>query len=299
MSTTQAKSSSAKKKRRRKKSPPLPVMKVTRYDRVSSFMIALVLGMVIVVSVIIAHWLDIRKPEALELIPIELIDMGGGDPDGQPDETLLVESPEDINPNASPVDEAIEEEELTETLENVVELADRATKQVEQVQASTDASGTPGSAVGTGGRPLGEGPGQGGGVSPWVRWVIRFNESSPTVYAKQLEHFGIELAVYYPGQNKLTYLSGKTVNGFQDERIYFRWAGGSRERIDRQLFQQKGINTSGGQIYHFYPNKTVQLLATIERDFRNRSAKEIRRTYFSVVKQGSGYTFVVTRQTYL
>ena len=299
MATAPSQQRSSKSKKNRKKAAPLPVMKVTRYDRVSSFMIALVLGMILVVSVIIAYYLEIRKSDTIELIPIEMIDMGGGDPDGQPDETLHVESPEDINPNASPVDEAIEEEELTETLENVVELADRATKQVERVTANTDASGTPGSAVGTGARPLGEGPGSGGGVSPWVRWVIRFNESSTTEYAKQLNHFGIELAVYNPASNKLTYLSGKTTNGFKDERIYFQWAGGARERIDRQLFQQKGINTSGGKIYHFYPNKTVQLLATVERDYRNRNAKEIRRTYYSVVKQGSGYTFLVTKQTYL
>ena len=283
-----------------------PELGLTRYDRVSSFMMALILGTGLVVAFVITQWYAIRKPPPLELIPMEMI-VGGGFEDGNPDETLQVESPEEVNPNASPVDEQVEQEELMETLENVVELSDRATKQVQQVMASTSEAGTPGSAVGTGGRPLGSGGGPGAGIPAYQRWYIRFSESSSAEYAKQLDHFGIELAVFYPGTGKVSYAKNfgagggppRTIDKWNDDRVYFKWSGGPRERIDRELLKKAGIDPVGGQIYQFYPNQTIQLLGTIEQNYANRSAKDIRRTYFVVTPQGGGYTFTVTRQTYL
>jgi hypothetical protein len=282
-----------------------PVMRVTRYDRVSSFMMALIAGTLLAVGFVVMQWFAIRKPPPMELIPLEMV-IGGGFEDGNPDETLQVESPEQPDPNASPVDEEVEEQELMETLETVVELSNRATQQVQQVMAQSSSTGTPGSAVGTGGRPLGAGGGPGSGIPAYQRWYIRFNEASAADYARQLDHFGIELAVFYPGTGKLAYaknFSGSpTVTNkdqWDDERVYFKWSGGPRERIDRELLQRAGINPAGGQIFQFYPDRTVQLLGTIEQNFANRPAKEIRRTYFVVNPQAGGYTFVVTRQTYL
>lgn len=281
-------------------------MRFTRYDRVSSFMIALVVGLIVTVLFVVAQWYAIRRPPPLEMVPLEMV-IGGGYEDGNPNETLQVESPEQPNPNASPVDEAVDEEQLQETLETVVQLSDRATKQVQQVLSTSDNSGTPGSAVGTGGRPLGAGGGPGSGIPAYQRWYIRFNESSSVEYARQLDQFGIELAVFYPTSGKLAYAKGFSSGApsvtrketWDDERVYFKWSGGPRERIDRELLQKAGIDVAGGQIYQFYPNQTVQLLGTIEQNYANRSAKDIRRTYFAVVPQGGGFTFAVTRQTYL
>jgi hypothetical protein len=282
-------------------------MRLTRYDRVSSFMMSLVLFIGLGVVLVVAQWYSIRRDPPLELIPLEMVDVGGGFEDGNPDETLQVESPEEVNPNASPVDEQLEQEELMETLENVVELSERATKQMQQTLVSSNTAGTPGSAVGTGGRPLGAGGGPGSGIPAYQRWYIRFSESSSIEYARQLDHFGIELAVYYPTTKKMTYAKGfssgsPTVTnkeGWNDDRVYFKWSGGPRERIDRELLQKAGINAAGGQIFQFYPDRTVQLLGTIEQNYANRSPKEIRRTYFAVIPQGPGFTFAVTRQTYL
>lgn len=284
----------------------LPEMRYTVYDRVSSFMMALVIGILLTVVIIVAQWWAIRRPPPPELIPLEMV-VGGGFEDGNPNETLNVESPEQPDPNASPVDEMLEQQELLETLETVVELSDRSAKQIQQVMAQSDSSGHPGSAVGTGGRPLGAGGGPGAGIPAYQRWFIRFNEASAAEYARQLDHFGIELAVYYPTSGRLTYVKGFSGGSpvvthkekWDDERVYFRWSGGPRERIDRELLQKAGVNPAGGQIFQFYPNQTIQLLGTIEQQYANRSAKEIRRTYFVVVPQGGGYTFAVTRQTYL
>lgn len=283
-----------------------PVLRVTRYDRVSSFMMSLIVATLLAVGFVIIQWYGIRKPPPMELVPLDMI-VGGGFEDGNPNETLQVESPEQVDPNVSPVDEKVEEQELKETLDTVVQLSDRATRQVEQVMANTNETGTTGSAVGTGGRPLGSGGGPGSGIPAYQRWYIRFNEASSADYAKQLDHFGIELAVFYPGSGKVAYAknfsSGAPVitrkDKWDDDRVYFKWSGGPRERIDRELLQKAGLDPVGGQIFQFYPNQTVQLLGTIEQNYANRPAKEIRRTYFVVNPQGGGYTFVVTRQTYL
>lgn len=284
----------------------MPEMRYTIYDRVSSFMMALVIGILLGVVIVVAQWWAIRRPPPPELIPLEMV-IGGGFEDGNPNETLNVESPEAPDPNASPVDEQVEQQELLETLETVVQLSDQATKQVQQVMATSDSSGNPGSAVGTGGRPLGAGGGPGAGIPAYQRWYIRFNEASTAEYARQLDHFKIELAVFYPTSGKLTYVSGlsggspivRHKDKWDDERVYFRWSGGPRERIDRELLQKAGINPAGGQIFQFYPNETVQLLGTIEHRYANRSAKEIRRTYFVVMPEAGGFTFAVTKQTYL
>lgn len=283
-----------------------PELRVTRYDRVSSFMMSLILATLAAVGFVMLQWFAIRKPPPLELIPMEMV-VGGGFEDGNPNETFQVESPEQVDPNAQPVDEEVEEQQLQETLETVVQLSDRAIEQVEQKATDAANAGTVGSSVGVGGRPLGSGGGPGSGIPAYQRWIIRFNESSTTEYAKQLDHFGIELAVFYPTSGKLSYAksfaSGAATvthkNKWDDERVYFKWSGGPRERIDREILQKAGIDPVGGQIFQFYPNQTVQLLGTIEQNFANRPAKEIRRTYFVVNPQGGGYTFAVTRQTYL
>jgi hypothetical protein len=282
-----------------------PVMRVTRYDRVSSFMWALIGGTLLAVGFVVIQWYAIRKPPPIELVPLEMV-LGGGYEDGNINDTFEVQSPEQVDPNAAVLEDQ-QQQELTESLETVIELSDRAMQQVQQVMSqSENTAGTRGSAVGKGGRPLGSGGGPGSGIPAYQRWYIRFNEASSTDYAKQLDHFGIELAVFYPGSGKLSYAknfsSTPTVthkDKWEDDRVYFKWSGGPRERIDRELLQKAGISPSGGQIFQFYPNQTVQLLGTIEQSFANRPAKEIRRTYFVVNPQGGGYTFAVTRQTYL
>jgi hypothetical protein len=286
---------------------PAPVMRVTRYDRVSSFMMALILAILVGVAGIVAHWFNVRRAPPLELIPLEMIEIGGGYEDGNLNDTLQVESPEPLDPRASPIEEELEEQQLLETIESVVTLSDRAATQVQQALAGDSHSGVTGSSVGAGGRPLGSGGGPGSGIPAWQRWYIRFNESSPTEYARQLDHFRIELGVYFPATGQLTYVKNFSaatptvtpVEQWKEERIYFKWSGGAREQLDRELLLRAGVNVAGGQIYQFYPDEAVRLLGTLEHNYAKRPAKEIQRTYFSVVPQAGGFTFAVTRQTYL
>lgn len=285
----------------------MPVMKVTSYDRVSSFMMAVVGALIFSVLAVVAVWYIRRPPPPSELVPLEMLEISGGFEDGNIDDTWDLQSPDPEDPNAS-IEEDTEEVNIEEVLENVVELSDQATEQLEQVVADSAAnSGKVGSATGTGGRPLGSGPGT-GGVSREQRWYIRFgNDASIEEYAKQLDFFDIELGVLQP-QGQLFYVSGLSDNpqkrsvetGQGENRLYMTWQSGERRASDEELLKKAGVpTTKQSVIFHFYPLKTEQLLAKLEYNYRKKAAQEIRRTYFVAQKQGNGYAFEVTRQSYL
>ncbi len=304
MSTATKPPPSAKRSAQLPSGVPQPYLKVTRHDKISATMYVIVITLIVILVVVLTRVKWSSPP--IELVPLQFVEATGGFEDGNPDETLQVESPEEETPNPSPVEEQIEEENLQEVLENVVELSTTATQQVQEVLASEAMnSGTPGSASGTGGRPLGIGGGS-GGIPREQRWFIRFADgSSVDEYAQQLDHFGIELGVLLPG--KLVFLSNmstaprtrEVTTGSGEERLYMSWQGGDRKDADVRLFQRAGVDASQGTIFHFYPPQTEQLLATLEQQYQGRSPQEIRRTYFVVARGGDGFVFTVTRQLLL
>ncbi len=294
---------------------PRPVMSFTRYDRVSSLMIAVFAGLLITVAVIVVQWMAIRRvpPPPLELVPLEMDfsgnfeDIGGGFEDGNLEDTEFVDSPPDGDPNAAPGWAQGEQEEVAQMLDTVVQVSSRATQQAQEGLALVP-TGRPGATGGggRGGRPLGSGPGNKGGVAAHLRWHIRFDEASLAEYARQLEFFRIELALFDRGTGRVTYLNNltadkpgtRTVDTWNDDRTYFKWSGSAREQVDRQFFQKAGV-TGSGEILHFYPDPLCNMLVSIEVAHAKRDLREVRRTYFVVQPQGQGYTFAVSRQTYL
>lgn len=286
---------------------PPPVLHVTRFDRVSSLLMAVVAGLVLGVLSLSVVWYANRPPAPVEDVPMELVELPGGFEDGSIDETLRLESPEDPTQDPSLAEIPAEENEIQEVLENVLTLSEEATQIVQQ-QFETDArnQGRAGSATGTGRRALGFGPGE-SGIPREQRWFVRFDETgSIDLYARQLEFFGIELGAILSG-GKLVYLSKpsadrpttRTVDGGGSEkRLYMTWQGGGRRVADLQLFKKAGIEVGSATIFHFYPPQTEARLAQLERDYAGRPVDQIRRTYFSVKPTPSGYEFVVTQQTY-
>ncbi len=282
-----------------------PTLKVTRFDSVSSFLMAVGAILALTLFVLLVIWLtNLERSATDDTIPIEMV--GGGYEDGAPDETLNVESPEDPSDDPSVAEEPSEETELMEMLENVVELSDNATQMVvTEIQVTgSENKGTPGSAVGTGRRPLGAGGGK-GGYPREQRWFVTFGDkTSLKLYAKQLDFFNIELGAYFPEQGKLVYLTNvskdrptvREINKGKDDRLFMNWKGGDRRKADLALYQKAGINASGAAIVHFYPKETEAMLITAERKYANQPSNRIRRTYFTVTPDGSGYKFNVTRQ---
>lgn len=291
----------------KKNSPPPPVLRVTNYEKVSNTLIGVVLGLMVAAFLTVMYYLsthDFQVEAETELIAII---PPGGEEDGAPNETLKVESPEDITDDPSEADLPSEETQLEETLENVVEFNDNASQFVQdQVQEQFETSGKPGSADGTGRSPLGEGGGE-GGLSPAQRWVIRFSQNDTLQeYATQLDYFGIEFGVL---KNSKVYYVSNMANAKptvrekpiskDEQRLYMTWQDSGRRSSDVKLMKKAGVDASTLPVLHFYPNKTESMLLSLELKYRNRAAHEIKRTYFTVRKQGQGYVFLVTRQLYL
>lgn len=293
-----------------------PVLRVTAYDRVSSLLMAMIAAVTLAAVMAIGWWLTTRPPPPPEqLVPLEIVDVDGGYEDGSPDETLRVESPEPERSNASLVEAATADDTpaVASTIANVMTASGRASQMGmavsdEPVETNDiESTGVPGSARGTGGRPLGLGGGTTGGVPRELRWFVKFSDGvSVEEYARQLDFFEIELGVL-SADGTLTYVSKlssprpatrKVQSGKDEKRLYFRWQGGERKGADETLLKKAGI-TDRGTIFHFYSPKTENLLATLEARFTSRKLREVRRTYFNVIRTAKDYTFVVARQTYL
>ena len=165
------------------------------------------------------------------------------------------------------------------------------------------ASGRRASKIGTGGPGLGFGPGD-GGVPVEQRWSIVYNEGqTPEAYARQLDAFGVELAVVV-GNNQLAFVSHfsdakPTVrygSGAGDDRLYFLWQGRGRKASDVALLKKAGIDVGEGVLFQFYPKAVERQLAELEVRYKGRQPAEIRVTRFSVVPKGEGYGFTVLAQ---
>lgn len=287
---------------------PTPVLRDTLYDRVSSWSIALFVGLAGLCLCVVTIWISNRLPTPPQAVPVELVEVPGGFEDGSPDETLRVDSPEPEVQDASPAEIQSETTEIAEALETVVELSESATQQVQQqFDTGIQSTGKAGSARGTGKKGLGIGPGV-GGMPREQRWYVRFGDRAGVdEYAKQLEFFGIELGALLP-DGRLVYLSKLNepvpatrfiASGKDEQRLYMTWQGGDRRSADVELFKRASVDIRGDTaIFHFYPKATESMLAQLELNYRNRPASQIRRTYFAVESARVGYQFTVNRQVY-
>lgn len=282
------------------------MIRVTPYDQVSSWMLTLFAGMIALCLVVMMVWISNQVPKAPEPVAVELLEIPGGVEDGSPDETLKVESPEPERADASDAETPAEITEVEQALETAVELSDAAAQQVQQqFDVGVQSSGKPGSAKGTGKRALGFGPGV-SGFPREQRWFVRFGgRASVDEYANQLEFFHIELGALL-ADGRLAYATKLNTpvpavryvqSGANEKRLYMTWQGGERRGSDMELFQRAKVPvTDDTPIFHFYPPDLENKLAVMEKEYRNKAPKEIRRTYFSVEGESGGYRLKVTRQ---
>jgi hypothetical protein len=284
-----------------------PVLAVTRYERVSSTMLAVVMSLAFGVLFLFTIWLTNRPEKAQSEAELEIVELSGGVEDGAPDETLRIDSPAEAADDASIPDVPSEEHDVAEAIESLIELSDDASMQLpQQFDVAAENTGKEGSATGTGRRALGLGPGS-GGFPRHQRWFVRFSDRGTLdEYAAQLDYFGIELGLLV-GSGELAYVSNlsspnptvrRVKSGKGENRLFFTWQGGQRRGADLQLLEKAGLRAEGSTIFHFYPTATEKMLAEAEIKYRNRKVKDIRRTYFTVVSNRDGNTFEVTNQAY-
>jgi len=287
--------------------PPKPVMRTTSYERVSSGLLSVIIGLVVAVICLYVMWMGLWPDPPQRTVPVEIVELSGGVEDGTPGEELRVDSPLPEIPDATPNEESTDEpSEIEETLDQVMDLSDDATNLAErQFEIQTATAGRAGSSKGTGRRGLGSGPGR-SGFPREQRWFVTFaDQSSLTEYARQLDFFGIELAALYP-EGKIVFLSNlsKTVSkrtaesGKGETRLYMTWQGGSRRLADMELLKKNGVDTTNTVVMQFYSKETETMMAQLELDYGKRKVDEIRRTYYAIEPDGAGYRFRVTRQIY-
>ncbi|WP_422929985.1 hypothetical protein [Singulisphaera sp. PoT] len=286
------------------------------YDRVSSFLMALVVGATLVVGWL---WLIYQTNQAYAsrvTAPLEIVEVfggGGGSPDGTPGSTEKVDiAGADVAAQASNNEEApgaFEEPSVQQTPAAMLEAVAEAGQNLAEVDlgavmpsGGSVATGRRASKFGTGGPGLGFGPGD-GGVPREQRWSIVYNPGQTAdEYARQLDALGVELAVV--SGNQLTYVSHfsedtphkRSGSGQGDSRLYFLWQGRGRKASDIALLSKAGIDVGEGVVIQFYPQKVENELAQLEKRFKGRDPAEIRVTRFSVVPDGDSYGFVVLAQ---
>ena len=287
---------------------PQPVLRTTTYDRSSAALLSLFIGLVVATGIIATLYIAAMPDPPAKIVAVELIDEAtGGEEDGEPDSTLLVESELAPQPDAAPVEQDADQTELQETLEQITDLAEQAVEIVpDQAGVAAISSGVAGSADGSGLPSLGSGPGS-GGVPRSQRWLVNFADgASLDEYARQLDYFGIELGAIMPDgtlkfASDLSAARPKTrqiSDGSKEERLYMNWQGGARKLADQQLLGKAGISAEGRPVLHFYPKQTENLLAQLEKKATTRKISEIRRTYYDVRRAAGAYEFKVRRQIF-
>ena len=287
------------------------------YDRVTSFLMAVVLGAMMVVGLMGVIYITNQAYASRVTAPLQIIEVsggGGGSPEGTPGSTEKIDVPgADAGPLASNNEEEagdFEEPAVQATPGAMIDAAAEAGSSLAEVDlgpvmpsGGTVASGKRASKLGSGGPGLGFGPGD-GGVAREQRWSIVYPpDQTPEEYARQLDALGVELAVV-AGPDQLTYLSNLSSDeptkrygsGRSDGRLYFLWEGRGRKASDLALIRKAGIPLGEGVVLQFYPRGVEEQLAQLEVRYRGRQPGEIRVTRFGVVPKDNGYGFQVIAQ---
>jgi hypothetical protein len=289
----------------------------SRYDQVTSFLMAVVLGAMMVVGWLALVYLSNQAYASRATSPLQIIEVsggGGGTPEGTVGSTEKVDvQGADVAAFASNNEEQpgdFEEPTVQQApgamLDAVAQVGENMAEMdlgAVMPSGSTFASGKRASKLGTGGPGLGMGPGD-GGFAPEQRWSIIFNDGqSPDEYARQLDALRVELAVVV-STNQLQYISNfsspqptkRFGSGKSDRRLYFLWQGGGRKASDIALLKRAGIDVGDNVVLQFYPAGVENRLRELEVRYRGRQPAEIRVTRFQVVPSGNGYDFKVIAQ---
>jgi hypothetical protein len=287
------------------------------YDRVTSILMAVVIGALGVVGWLLLIYATNQAYASRVTAPLEIIEVyggGGGSPEGVEGSTEKIDVPgaaaaaQASNNEEEPAD--FEEPSVQETPAAMLDAVATAGESLAEVdpgvampRGGAVASGRRASKLGSGGPGFGFGPGD-GGVAREQRWSIVYNPGQTLEeYARQLDRLGVELAVV-SGDNQLTYISGfssptptkRVGSGQGDDRLYFLWQGRGRKASDVALLQKAGINVGEGVVLQFYPKDVEAQLAQLEARYRGRQPSEIRVTRFGVVPRGDGYGFEILAQ---
>jgi hypothetical protein len=286
------------------------------YDRVTSMLMAVVVGALLVVGLLTMIYMTNQAYASRVTAPLQVIEVfggGGGTPEGEVGSTEKIDiAGADAGAAASNNEEQasdFEEPSVMATPSATLDAVAEPGRDVLEADFGPSmptggavASGKRSSKLGTGGPAYGFGPGD-GGVPREQRWSVLYpTGQTAEEYAKQLDYFRVELAT--PVGNTLVYASNfasptptrRTGLPDSDNRLYFAWRGQGRKASDVTLLRKAGIEVGAGAILQFYPKEVEDILSQLEVSYRGRQPGEIRTTRFTVVPKGGGYAFQVLDQ---
>ncbi len=270
-------------------------LRVTLYDKVSGWLMALLVLVGLAFSILFGIWLTTVLKFKRVAPPIEYIEY-----EGRGDHAEGFER--DREPPGLEELEEIREPSLESTLEAVTDLASTQAAAFDAMETSSTITGK-GGGKGDSRRPgpLGEGRNV---IPPWERWEIRYSTTSVSLYARQLDSFGIELGAA-GGAPQVDYASNlarakpTTRQGppTEEQRIYMTWKSGKLREFDELLLKKAGVNTANRVLMQFYSKELVHSMEALEfQNSNGRRPEEWFKTIFGVRATGGAFEFYVIEQ---
>lgn len=142
-------------------------------------------------------------------------------------------------------------------------------------------------------------------VPTWIRWELKFDQTSRATYARQLDYFKIELGAvggvdWVDYASELSQGTPKTRQGksIAEKRIYMTWQRGTLLRFDEQLLAAADIPTENRIILHFLSDEFVETLTKLEAAHAERPMEQLEKTVFTLHRKGDGFEWRVESQTF-
>lgn len=271
------------------------ILRTSRYDQVSSMLLALLILIGAVVFLLFVAWLTSRIFVSQTAVPVELADFQGDDGPVGGGQQMDPPDPEDVP-------EIEEEPEITEQVDALSDIVQKKMLELDDPNLVKRDSQDTGFGDGRGGgRGSGVGPGKGGKLR---RWIVRFPKGTLDSYARQLQYFGIELGTILP-DGRVAYAfnldkpkpDSRIEPAEAEKRYHLLWRNGDLEKADRELLARAGIQTGEKSIVlKFLPLKVEQRLVEKERARAGADVKSIRSTEFGVQPTSEGYDFFIIKQ---
>jgi hypothetical protein len=275
-------------------------MGVSTYEKFASLLISLLALLGAAVLAMFLVLLTMRAIASTKTLPVMVLEEAYGRGDHEAGSAR-----DEKNSEVEELDEFFPPE-MTEQIESVSTAISADTTMLENLDDQLLTVGT-GSGKGDSRPPGPLGEGSGDVVPRWERWQVRFASADLDSYAKQLDHFKIELAAIGGGKDTVDYASGlsqlqpmrRSGPSAAEKRLYMTWRTGELIEADKALLAKAGIDTVGRVILQLYTPETEALLAALEqKQAGNRNVKEIKRTVFGIRGKANQYEFYVITQEY-
>jgi hypothetical protein len=292
-------------------------LQVSRYDRASSMLLALLVTIGALAVLLFVIWLNGKMGNAPSggrsptLLPPLVRNDGEDGGDRRATGGTQLDTPSD-----EPV--VGKDNQTSDVQENLSMLDVSAVSKAKLDDPEATLPTRHGSRGSGGGKHGGNGPGRGlgDGIGPpghredaalERHWEVVFSRSTLDAYAQQLDFFKIELGIILP-DNKIIYVynlakskpdSRVVANSAASEnRYYLTWRNGEMQQADRELSERAGVDVAESFIVKFLPPQIEARLAGLEKEYAGANATRVRKTRFGVRASGGGFQFFVLEQSF-